>query len=61
MTGNARNNRRNDGSKVLKKMKQAFPTKSDKSSSIMGKNQQNSCVRYFSCYVNVARFLSSIF
>ena len=38
MTSSARNNRRNDRSKVLEKLKQAFPTKWDKSCDMMGKN-----------------------
>ena len=61
MASNAANNRRNDRSKFLEKLKQAIPTKWDKSYDMMGQNQQNSCVRYFPCCVNVTRFLSTIF
>ena len=38
MTSNARNNRRNDRSKVLEKLKQAIPTEWDKSYDMMGQN-----------------------
>ena len=41
---------RNDRSKFLEKLKQAIPTKSDKSCVTLGQNQQNSCVRYFSAF-----------
>ena len=58
---NARNNRINYRSKFLEKFKQVIPTKLDKSCDMMDQNQQNSCVRYFSCCVNVTGFLSIIF
>ena len=61
MTSNPRNNRRNDRNKFLVTLKQAIPTKWDKSCDLMGQNQQNSCVRYFSCCVNVTGFLWTIF
>ena len=60
MTSNARNNRKNGRSKFLEKVKLAIPTKWDKSCGMMGQNQKNSCVRYFSCCVNVSAFLSAI-
>ena len=38
MTSNTRNNRRNDRSKFLEKLKQTIPTKFDKSCGMMGQN-----------------------
>ena len=61
MTSNAWNNRRNDRRKFVEKLKQAIPTKWGKSCGMMGQNQQNSCVTYFSCCVNVTGFFSTIF
>ena len=61
MTSNAKNNRINDRSKFLEKLKQAIAIKRDKSCEMVDQNQQNSCVRYFSCFVNVTGFLSTIF
>ena len=61
MISNARNNKRNDRSKFLEKLKQAISSKWDKSCGMMGQNQQNSCVRYFSCCVNITGFFSTVF
>ena len=60
MTSNAKNNRKNGRSKFLEKLKEAIPAKSDKSCGMMGQKQKNSGLRYFSCCVNVTRFLSII-
>ena len=60
ITNNTRNNRTNDRSKFMEKLKQAIPTKWDKWCGMMGQNQQNICVRYFSCCINVTGFFPTI-